>query len=325
MARAGLNKYLVEKARDSILARGQRPTIDGIRIELGNTGSRTTIHKYLKELEEEEGARLDDVGLLSQTLQEMVGRLAARLHEEASDLAEQAATRYEARIRELETANEELLHTLTQAEAGRQAVQDRWAAEQGAHATTTIALEAERVRLRGLEEQIKGLEALVKEGEIHRQSLEQKHQHSRESLEHYRQSVKEQRDQDQRRHEAQLQQAQTEVRLLQQSLAVKQGEITQLNHDNGSLVTERRELQHQVRIQEKNAGQLEQALQNSQDTLKRTESLADAFRADLNTLREREQQLLTQLSHEAHSHQEALRSLTHVQTELNAARQAASS
>ena len=35
-----------------ILARGEHPSIDAVRIEMGNTGSKTTIHRYLKELDE---------------------------------------------------------------------------------------------------------------------------------------------------------------------------------------------------------------------------------------------------------------------------------
>ncbi|AFM65147.1 TPA: cointegrate resolution protein T [Pseudomonas aeruginosa] len=47
MARGGINKALVQKARQAILARGENPSIDAIRVELGNTGSKTTIHRYL--------------------------------------------------------------------------------------------------------------------------------------------------------------------------------------------------------------------------------------------------------------------------------------
>src|SRR5437868_10961064 len=51
MARGGINKAVVQKARDALLARGENPSIDAIRIELGNTGSKTTIHRYLKEID----------------------------------------------------------------------------------------------------------------------------------------------------------------------------------------------------------------------------------------------------------------------------------
>lgn len=53
MARAGLSRMDIKRARDLLIAQGQHPSIDAIRIGLGNTGSKTTIHRYLKELEEE--------------------------------------------------------------------------------------------------------------------------------------------------------------------------------------------------------------------------------------------------------------------------------
>ena len=56
MARGGINKIVVQAARLAILARGENPSIDAIRIELGNTGSKTTIHRYLKELDAEVSA-----------------------------------------------------------------------------------------------------------------------------------------------------------------------------------------------------------------------------------------------------------------------------
>ena len=52
MARGGVNKAVVQIARTAILARGEHPSIDAVRIEMGNTGSKTTIHRYLKELDE---------------------------------------------------------------------------------------------------------------------------------------------------------------------------------------------------------------------------------------------------------------------------------
>ena len=47
MARAGINKALVQRARDTLLARGEHPSIEAVRVELGNTGSKSTILRYL--------------------------------------------------------------------------------------------------------------------------------------------------------------------------------------------------------------------------------------------------------------------------------------
>ena len=51
MARTGLYQSEVKKARDALVAQGKHPSVDSVRVALGNTGSKTTIHKYLKELE----------------------------------------------------------------------------------------------------------------------------------------------------------------------------------------------------------------------------------------------------------------------------------
>lgn len=56
-------------------------------------------------------------------------------------------------------------------------------------------------------------------------------------MEHYRQSVKEQREQDLRRHEQLLQEEKLEVRNLQQTLSIKQHELTESARANAELST----------------------------------------------------------------------------------------
>ena len=85
MARGGINKALVQKARMAILARGENPSIDALRVELGNTGSKTTIHRYLKELEAEAGGTTGHPLSLSEELGNLVTQLAERLQQEARD------------------------------------------------------------------------------------------------------------------------------------------------------------------------------------------------------------------------------------------------
>ena len=71
---------------------------------------------------------------------------------------------------------------------------------------------------------------------------------------------KEQREQEQRRHESQMQQLQVELRQLQQTLIVKQDELTQLNRDNARLLTEARQLQKELYAQQQLLAQKIQAL-----------------------------------------------------------------
>src|SRR5690606_10244394 len=82
MARGGINKVVVQQARQALLARGEHPSIDAVRIELGNTGSKTTIHRYLKELEGQQSAAPLNTPTLSAQLSSLVEQLAGQLEEE---------------------------------------------------------------------------------------------------------------------------------------------------------------------------------------------------------------------------------------------------
>ena len=238
MARGGINKALVKGARDALLTKGQNPSIDTIRIELGNTGSKTTIHRYLKELELEESTRLDDESLLSNTLKELVSKLSSQLHKEAQDVISESEERYTFQIQEEQSKRTALAKKNTDLTLGVEKLNSQLEHIEQKCAALSEKHKTESLNNQRLEQQLIDLNTLLTEKDKHTASLEEKHQHAREALEHYRASVKDQRDQDLRRHEHQVQQLQIEIRNLSQSLSVKQGDITQLNKDNGRLVSE---------------------------------------------------------------------------------------
>ncbi len=221
-----------------MLAKGQHPSIDMVRIELGNTGSKSTIHRYLKELEEEASTRLDDEALLSQPIRELVARLASRLQEEAHSIVDESKSRYEYQIKELSGRCAALTEDVGQMADQQQAMELRLTETDEALTVKSAACDTLDKQAAEAKQREASLSALLKEKQTHIDSLEDKHHHSREALEHYRQSVKEQRDQDQRRHEQQVQQLQSEIRTLRQTISIKQGDLTQLNKDNARLVSE---------------------------------------------------------------------------------------
>src|SRR2546427_1091782 len=98
MARAGLYKSDVQKARDALLAQRKKPSVDAVRVALGNTGSKTTIHRYLRELEGEEGGGPARTVAVSDALQDLVARLASRLQEEAEAILTQERERHQAEL-----------------------------------------------------------------------------------------------------------------------------------------------------------------------------------------------------------------------------------
>jgi chromosome segregation ATPase len=238
MARAGIGKSEVQRARDRLLALRTHPSIDAVRAELGHTGSKTTIQRYLRELEEEEGSSLDRTAAVSEAIQELVQRLAARLGEEAGAQVVALREQFDAQLSE---RNEQLAQQRREAEAlaGQlRQTEMMLQAEQTTHATALQGLAEAHTAQERLTQQVADLTDRLADNEAHRQSLEDKHQHAREALEHYRQSVKEQREQELRRHEQQVQLLQVDVRTLNQTLIVKQNELTQLHQERARIAAE---------------------------------------------------------------------------------------
>lgn len=135
--------------------------------------------------------------------------------------------------------------------ADNAALTSRLERESVAHDETKDRLHHAELRAGRCEQQVKGLEQQLDENQKHRASLEEKHRHARDALEHFRTSSQEQRQQEQLRHDTQAQQLQAELRNLNQTLIVKQSELTQLNRDNASLVGEVGEQRKQTKLLEK--------------------------------------------------------------------------
>src|SRR5690606_18496183 len=238
MARGGINKAIVQRARQALLDRGEHPSIDAVRVELGNTGSKTTIHRYLKELDDQPAAALRDDQPLNEQLAGLVNQLAEQLAEQAQETvsderAELARDRlaWQKRLREAEQRIQEL-------DAECEALTAQLQAEQLANQHTREEFQRLQVDNARALQACQDLQTRVLERDEHIRSLEEKHQHARDALQHYREASKEQREQDERRHATQVQQVQMEVRQLQQTLIVKQDELTRLNRDNERLNSE---------------------------------------------------------------------------------------
>jgi chromosome segregation ATPase len=246
MARGGVYRTEVEKARNALLAQGKHPSVDAVRVALGNTGSKTTIHRYLKEIEAEEGEGVDTKVPLSEALIDLVGRLAAQLSEEADQRIAAARTQCDAQLREKSDELGQQRQAATTLSEQLQRSDTALQTERGEHEATRAGLTEATTTIRQLEERIAGLTARMAEHEAHAQSLEEKHRHAREALEHFRTSVKEQREQNQRRHEHQVQELQLALRQANETVTAKNHELLQLNRDN-------------VRLTEK-VGQLERDL-----------------------------------------------------------------
>jgi FAD/FMN-containing dehydrogenase len=116
MARSGLTKSQVREARDRLLAAGRHPSVDALRHALGDSGSKSTIHKYLKELRSEDGTAQAAPGIgredTGRALHALVEQLADRLHADFDERVRLLRAAHDDALRERERELAELRSTV---------------------------------------------------------------------------------------------------------------------------------------------------------------------------------------------------------------------
>ncbi|MCD0191131.1 DNA-binding protein [Acinetobacter baumannii] len=238
MSRLGLTKSKVKQARDILISQNRYPSVDAVRIELGNTGSKSTIYKYLKELEEDKEQGIGQNLSISETIQNLTIRLAEQLHIEANTEIE--------KVKEINQINEErfkkeieaLRNELNQTKVVLQERDNTVNEQYRINDILKITLDQEVIAKNRLEQQVVNLTESLEQNKEYLSNLEEKFKHAQQSLDHYRESVKEQRQQDLRRFDHQVQSLQAETRQLQQTIVVKQDNLNELSLENTKLVTE---------------------------------------------------------------------------------------
>ncbi|NQD57810.1 cointegrate resolution protein T [Pseudomonas sp. CM25] len=281
MGRGGINKVVVQQARQALIARGENPSIDAIRIELGNTGSKTTIHRYLKELNGQQPVASEGGVALSEVLSRLVGQLATQLQDEADLRIEQAESTFTEQREQLEAQLAIAQQALAAAHQQHQIDVTALAAESQKLLSTQSTLQAEQLRSASLNQSLGEMQVRLADKDEQVKSLEDKHRHARDALEHYRTASREQRDQEQRRHEAQLQQLQLELRQLQQGMIVKQDELTRLHRDNERLLGEHRQAANECRAQDQLLEQRDAQIQGLRTMLAQAQGASDEMRRQL--------------------------------------------
>ncbi|WP_460415035.1 DNA-binding protein [Pseudomonas sp. microsymbiont 2] len=237
MARGGIDKRLVQQARDALVARGEHPSIDAVRIELGNTGSKTTIHRYLKELGQRQPVALEGTACLSEPLGRLVEQLAAQLQEEAQARIDIAETALDQQREQLQAQLQLAQLALAAAHQQIQDQADALVARSQELEALQSTLRAEQLRSASLEQARGELQVRLADKDEQIRSLEHKHHAAHEALAHYR----EQREQEQRRIDTQVRQLQGQLQTLQQGAIVHQQESTRLHRDNERLLAGQRQ------------------------------------------------------------------------------------
>ncbi|MBF8757235.1 DNA-binding protein [Pseudomonas guariconensis] len=244
MARVGINKVVVQQARQALLARGEHPSIDAVRIELGNTGSKTTIHRYLKELEEHPPAPLDTASLSSQ-LSGLVEQLAEQLNDQAQARIRDAEADFEAQREQLQAQVQLAQQALAAAHHQLQIQASALQAESEKLLTTQSTLQAEQLRSASLNQAL---------GEVQLRLADK---------------------------DAQVQQLQVELRQLQQGMLMRQEEATRLHRDNERLIGEHRQAMEQRTALEAQLEQRDAQVQGLRSILAQAQGASDEMRRQL--------------------------------------------
>ncbi|WP_062381272.1 DNA-binding protein [Pseudomonas abietaniphila] len=171
MARSGISKAEVQAARLALIARGDNPSIDAVRIEMGNTGSKTTIHRLMRELDVADGEASS--AHIDEELMNLVNRLAGRLREQAQGHIDEAQARLDAEKKVLQDTLQQTQrqladlierHALQTTKLGTQtatllSTQKELQKEQKENTRLVQAARDVESRLREKDEQIRSLEA----------------------------------------------------------------------------------------------------------------------------------------------------------------------
>lgn len=248
MARGGIYKSEVLRARNNLMAQGKYPSIDAIRIELGNTGSKSTIQRYLREIDEDESPHAKSAPALSDELQRLLAPLAERLRAEAQEeverlkashvdavaAAESNAAALRAEIRSLSQALDDARGQTVEAQRRYDEVLARLG-----------VVSAERAQAQQL---AADLQIQIRAEAEHRSSVEAKYADARRSLEHFREAAKEQREREAQAHENQVQFLQQDIHGLRTALAEAREQLSAttdaLAHKALALEATQRDLQH---------------------------------------------------------------------------------
>lgn len=292
MARSGIYKSEVARARANLVAQGRHPSIDAVRVELGNTGSKATIHRYLKEIEEEEVGKTQGRGVaLSEALQSLTARLAEQLQDEADQQVLQAQAVH---ATQLKSAHDALQAAQTEIQALKKSLvesqKDAAAATERHEELRAVFITETQARTKA-EQRAADLQLQLESEVRHREASESKYADSRRSLEHFREASREQREQEARQHENQVQFLQQETHGLKESLTDAQLKSAQAHQELARLTSElgsaRRELSEFERLkgQVQGLGERLATAQSQRDTassqLAQESQRAQALQAEL--------------------------------------------
>jgi DNA repair exonuclease SbcCD ATPase subunit len=264
MARGGINLALVREARAALLGRGRRPSIDAVRIELGNTGSKSTISRYLKELDTTASPSPDaaaPASVIDQRLMSVVQALRTQLLEQAQATVDEEQARGAEREQQLRDQVQTLEAQHRRAQEQLAQLNSQLRDELAQRQQQAVAQEKQDEVLRVARQDVHGLNVTLSERAALIAQLQASHQHTRDNLEHFRQQSHEQYAAQQRQHEQFRQDSHQQQRKLELLLSQAQRRAAQLQEELSALQLSLSLERQKVRDQQQHTTQLERRVE----------------------------------------------------------------
>jgi predicted nucleic acid-binding Zn-ribbon protein len=234
---------VVQKARAALLAEGKHPSIDAVRVKLGNTGSKTTISRYLKELE----PRMSGMPWnerVSQAVLALAAQWGEQLATEAQATIDDAKASWEASAAALQARLDKAEVALSQARQAGLGLERALAEERDQRALDANHTAALNASLTSARANLQEFSTRLEEKQLAIDLQITQAKHNQDNLEHFRQASEAQRAELVHQHEHQVQQLARQVRSTELTLAGAQQQLIDLNRDNARLVEDLNQRRH---------------------------------------------------------------------------------
>lgn len=257
MARAGVTYVDIAKAAEAIKSRGQEPTVDRVREQMG-TGSKSTIAPLLKRWRSDNGDAADISGLPND-LVEVVKSLHERVQQMADHKINQARSEFKAITEELRQELAEAGNTIAQLTSRQHDLEQQLDTAMEEKRSLSQSLEDARVATAKSESQRDEAVSRVTEFKVAIEELKQENRDIRDHFEHYQQRTAEDRQQEREQFRATNRQLEGQIEGLTKQLTQAEAQISEQNQER---------TQHQAIIdkqtEENHTLQQEVALKNTE-------------------------------------------------------------
>ncbi|TLM76430.1 DNA-binding protein [Microbulbifer harenosus] len=273
MARTGVSYFDIAQAAESIRHRGDEPTVDRVREELG-TGSKSTIAPLLKRWKSETGDTSVDTAGLPKDLLDALKALHQRVQEEADRKVDAAREECAITVEQVQREVAQLRNTLNERNDNLRELEQKLQSSDEENRNLRKTLEDTQKALTKSEYQREEGSARVAELRADLDELKQENRTVREHFEHYQQRIADDRQQERDQFRQSNGQLNNQIANLNEQLALagerianREQKIEELRADLAQQLSERRETQQALATNRAEFESLQRSFAQQQELL----------------------------------------------------------